>query len=415
MARNFTQVNHAFYIETEIVFTNSDIGTIVVGNTENYLNALRVKEAYQENIFPLVSAEYYLTSETRDLIRDNDVEIHISGYIYENNQTASVDSSVEDDVVYTDKVFDFMLRYYQKDYTFTAVRKDPDQNNGGSAITAMPNVKYEISGIPKELIIKNQDIHNVCLQNVGVIEAVVYLLSRVSSDAPIVIEPLNNSENYQSLIIPPSNISKGLNFLHDQYGLYDAGMNLYFGTEGTYLTSLNPNTIPFKNHLYLEIINIDDADEKEYTERVSLSNDDTNDIRVYSTRQPTITNINKIQNDRSGKDKVFYSYDDYFRLQTRSNIDSNRTYDKVRYFFNENGSELFENEFIRVSRVNRGFTFPIVGLSPYLVTPLTKVTVTGGYTDLNGDYLISQKAFSFTSSDAEHFQPVMTLTLISVE
>lgn len=415
MARNFIQVNHAFYIETEIVFTNSDIGTIVVGNTENYLNALRIKEAYQENIFPLVSAEYYLTSETRDLIRDNDVEIHVTGYIYENDQTASVNSDAEDEVVYTDKVFDFMIRYYEKDYTFTPVRKDPDQNNGGGIETAMPNVKYEISGIPKELIIKNQDIHNVCLQNVGVTEAVVYLLSRVSGNTPIVIEPLNNSENYESLIIPPLNVSKGLDFIHSQYGVYESGMNLYFGTEGTYLTSFNPKTIPFKNHLYLEIIDINDADEKEYTERVSIATDDSGDLRIYSTRQPTINNIDKIQNDRVGKDRVFYSYDDYFSLQARSNIDNDEKYDKVRYFFNENGSKLFEDEYVRIGKVNRGFIFPIVGLNPYLVTPLTKVTVTGGYTDLNGDYLISEKSFSYTSSDSEHFQPIVMLTLVSVE
>lgn len=415
MARNFTQVNHAFYIETEIIFPNSDIQTIVIGNTENYLNALRIKEAYQENIFPLVSAEYYLTSETRDLIRDNDVEIHVSGYIYDANTTATVDQNSDDDIIYDDKIFDFVIRYYEKDYTFTAIKKDNDQNNGGSAITAMPNVKYDISGIPKNLIIKNQNIHNICLQKVGVVEAVVYLLSRVSDDVPLVIEPFNNSENYESLIIPPTNVSKGLDFIHNQYGLYDSGMSLYFGTEGTYLTSLDPNTIPFKNHLYLEILNIDNSDQREYTERVSIATDGSNDMRVYSTRQPSINNIDKIQNDRVGKDRVFYSYDDYFSLQARTDINSDEAYDKVRYFFNENGSKLFEEEFIHIGRVNRGFTFPIVGINPYLITPLTKVTVTGGYTDLNGDYLISQKAFSFTSPDSEHFQPVIMLTLVSVE
>lgn len=415
MSRNFTQVNHAFYIETEIIFPNSDIQTIVIANTENYLNALRIKEAYQENIFPLVSAEYYLTSETRDLIRDNDVEIHVSGYIYDANTTATLDQNSDDDIIYDDKIFDFVIRYYEKDYTFTAIKKDNDQNNGGSAITAMPNVKYDISGIPKNLIIKNQNIHNICLQKVGVVEAVVYLLSRVSDDVPLVIEPFNNSENYESLIIPPTNVSKGLDFIHTQYGLYDSGMNLYFGIEGTYLTSLDPNTMPFKNHLYLEILNIDDSDQREYTERVSIATDGSNDMRVYSTRQPSINNIDKIQNDRVGKDRVFYSYDDYFSLQARTDINSDGAYDKVRYFFNENGSKLFEEEFIHIGRVNRGFTFPIVGVNPYLITPLTKVTVTGGYTDLNGDYLISQKAFSFTSPDSEHFQPVLMITLVSVE
>lgn len=114
--------------------------------------------------------------------------------------------------------------------------------------------------------------------------------------------------------------------------------------------------------------------------------------------QPPVTDIKNIQIDAMGTERHYYSYDDNFDLNTRSNSETNtNNFKKVRYFYNPSGYVVAEREYNMQSNYTRGTTIFLNNVDPTLISVLTKVKITGGNPILNGEYLIASKQYGFTS------------------
>jgi hypothetical protein len=142
---------------------------------------------------------------------------------------------------------------------------------------------------------------------------------------------------------------------------------------------------------------------------------DDGNITLTLVEQPQMLDLKNIQTDLVGTRRNYFSYDPNFLTKVSTQDDNNPEFKKIRYFYNESGYSMAETEHEMRSRYSRGTAIPLNNIDPSLITPLTKVQITGGTPITNGDYLIMSKQYSFTSGDYTHFSPTVLITLAKYE
>jgi hypothetical protein len=114
---------------------------------------------------------------------------------------------------------------------------------------------------------------------------------------------------------------------------------------------------------------------------------------------------------------VFFSYDEYFANNINiynNGSDDAKQYPKTRYFFNENGRSLYENEFFQQKKFSIGTRLAISGIKPDMISPLTKVRIKGAPEYASGNYMVGGKSYSISTTDHTHFNSVVMFDIIRI-
>lgn len=89
----------------------------------------------------------------------------------------------------------------------------------------------------EEDIINAKKITNVVIKRASMIDTITYLFAKSGIKSNVLMEPLDNNNIYNDIIIPPSNLLANLAYLENQYGLYNTWSTLFFDIDRIYLLS----------------------------------------------------------------------------------------------------------------------------------------------------------------------------------
>lgn len=395
---SFINVNHGFLIEADLF--NLESGDVL--DISNSIIDIMVRKKFLEESFPLVVIDMKTTEEIRNMIRDNDCKIHLKVSYYNSERAITENNTDNDTVVPEGIVFENTIRIYEKPFSTTATKKDEDNDNSEDQTSAAPFFYYRVNGIPEELISMNEGNVNNVFSDAETVDALVYMLSSVGVENPRIQES-ENKDKYRNIIIPPVSIVPAVKSLQEYYLIYNDGLSLFFDYDGTYCFSPFSENRPVDNIFEVNVVSknssgigVDDQKAKVDTEN--------NNIKITLQSLPAFTKNTKVGKHYLGSETIYYTYDEYFNLSTRTRNDD-ESYSKIRYIWNERMDKRFEDNISNIYSKNSTMTIGIANLDPSLITPYTKLSIISNeYPEAQGEYIISDISYIIETTDLKHYK-----------
>jgi hypothetical protein len=291
-----------------------------------HIQNINVKKDFVDASLPLVVVNIMTTQEYRDFMRDNDISLRLKVSKYSN-----VNEENEQDVesiTIEDIVFDSIIKPYQKPFLSTSSKTEEDNediNNQGDSVKVFP---YQLVGIPESLVQKNKTVVNQIYSNAKIDEVLVNILSTVEKNK-IFMDPSDNVDREENLIIPPMNIIPAIKYIQEVYGIYNSGISIFFDFDATYITKLFANSREYQNTL--EVLSVSGNDNTTNISYISNMIDENNNVRLNLEVAPAFVSNQIINEDSVGQTTVFNSYDYNFNSVRRIH-DENSNNGKTRYF-----------------------------------------------------------------------------------
>jgi hypothetical protein len=376
-------------------------------DVSRYVTDINVRKDYSQSSFPLVVVNFMITEQYRDLIQNNEVSIRlrVSKFTDIDGESQEGDSSV----VVDDVVFDTIVRSYSKPFSSTMSRKEEDSEAGGNQSDTIQMIPYQVVGIPEELIQKNASVVNEVYEDAKMDEILVNILSSVEKGG-IFIDPSDNVDRQRSLVIPPMNVVPAIKYLQEVYGIYDAGLSLFFDFDGTYLTKLFARQREYSNTL--EVLSVPANDNDADSRYTSNQIDDDGNVRLLMNVPPPFVSSEKINEDYVGQTAVFNSYDFNFN-PVRRVYEQGTDNRKTRYFWNQYQNRITELSYVNETlRTSQAVMVILKNASPSYFRQDTLYKVTSDRPYVSGEYNILEQSFSiFTRGDYRIYESVISLKL----
>jgi hypothetical protein len=375
-------------------------------NASTYITDINVRKDFISTSFPLVVINMMTTDEYRNIMRDNDVSIRLKVNKYTDVNTENTQDTEE--IVIEDIVLDTVIRSYKKPYTTGNFKTEDDNEQENNVADTVKLIPFQIVGIPEDLIQKNTLVINEIYENARMDDILVNILSKVETDK-IFMDPSDNFDREEALIIPPMNIVPAIKYLQEVYGIYNAGISLFFDFEGTYLIKTFAEQRQYLNSLEILSVPINDATTGiEYT---STQYDEENNMRLYLQTPPPFVETNNISMDLLGQTTVFNSYSfDFETVRRIYEQDTNNN--KIRYFWNQYQNKLVEESFINETLRTRGaiaITLKSTSPSYFSMATLFRVNTQSNY--VNGDYTPLEMSYTFYTKDYKSYDSLINIKL----
>lgn len=400
------------------VFNNTSYGFLIDGEAinletnesyslSNCIQAVMIKNAFIENIFPLYVIKLQLTPDLRDTLRDNDIKVHLKISYYDMLAENYLEETNNNNVSILGICFDGDIRIYEKPYATTASKiEEETDNTEGSKNNSIPYVEYEMTGIPEEAINKNEVCVNNIFENAELADCLVYLLTSVNKKSKMYIEEPINRSVYNSILVPPVNLVPALNFLDEQYHrFYNNTANLFIDDSNIFFYDPLSENKPVINTIELNIITKEATGDIQQGQIPAV--DEENNIKLIYKKPPGYLNESKIASHKLGDYTVYYYYDDNYNLVNRTRTNS-EAYPKTRYIWN-----ILKDKSPEMLDTSTAISFNLSNLNPYIITPLTKLKIISSeYKNLEGDYTIINTSNGFGTSDKKHFTNSIIISAI---
>jgi hypothetical protein len=399
----------AYLNKIERFVLEASLLNMATGETYNIsedVTDINVRKNYITSSFPLVVINIITTEEIRNIMRDNDVSVKLKVSKYSDfNQEGDQDSS---SITIEDVIMNTVIRSYKKPFVATDSKNEDDNEDKFNKSDTMKFIPYQIVGIPEDLIQKNKIVVNEVYENSRMDEILVHLLSQAENQN-IYIDPSDNIEREQSLLIPPMNIVPAIRYLQEVYGVYNAGLSIFFDFDKTYLFKLYKESRDYKNTL--EIISLAPGSDNSIVEFTTPQIDESNNVKLYLTVPPPFVSLDKINKDSLGQTTVFNSYDYNFDTVKRI-YDQETNNGKTRYFWNSSQNSINEESFINETlKSSEGIMVTLKSISPsyFNIDTLYTVNTPSGYA--NGQYILNEISFSIYTRDYKTYDSIIGLRL----
>lgn len=395
-----------FLIEVTLIdHTNDNVIDI-----SEHINAIHVKKDYVNNSFPLFVFDIMTTEQIRNIMRDNEISVNLKVDKYSDINT---ELEIDDDEfpVIQDRIINTTIRVYDKPYASSNIYREEDSKD--SPVEVIKAVPYQLTGIPSELIVKNDKVLNDVYEDVQVIDVIVNLVSQIEKNE-IFLDSSDNKERYKSLMIPPLNIIPAIHYIQNMYGLYASPLGIFFDLNKTYIYKML-NEKRDKSTRLVEIITTPLTDINEDSKFTTPLIDSDENIRLHYKNTPGFVSNSDIRNDDIGRTTVFNSYDYDFdviqRIYNNEEVDSNKT----RYYWNPNQDKLFEDKFINeISQVNEISEITISNIDPSYFNINSRYIFDTQTSYANGEYNLLENSFSFFTDDYTHYSSIVYLKLAKI-
>lgn len=382
--------------------TNYDISEMVSG--------VMVQKDYIEKSFPLFVFDLRTTEEVRDFLRDDATWISVTIHMYDVSTESNSETADEEDPTITDTIYSGTIRLYDKPYSTTAASYDEDTEDEDSdnQSTAAPFVYYRVSGIPEDLIDKNSGAINQIYSNAKFDDILINMLS--GDDREIYIQPSDNQETKETVLIPPLTLIQAIKYLNDGYQIYNGACSVFLDLNCTYVYNPYEDNMDYTNLFECEVLSSSATLNNEEYLYPTMEDDHVN---ISFRTLPGFTDEHEIIGNTIGSETVYYSYNELYGITTRSASNS-EAYEKKKYFWNEFGQKRFEDAYSEsISKSSKAMMMTLTNINPELVHPTTKFVVTADdYPDAEGTYFPTTVSYSITSSDMKHYNPMVSVNLI---
>jgi len=391
-----------FVVEANILNLNNGESVDI----SNSITDINVKKSFIESSFPLVVVNMMVTEENRNIMRDNDIALKIKVSKYTDvNQESEQDT---DSIVIEEVILNSVIRSYKKPYAATAAKTEEDNEDRNNQSDTIKLIPYQIIGIPEELIQKNKIVINQIYENAKMDDVLVNILSQVET-GNLFMDPSDNIEKELSLLIPPLNVAPAIKYLQEVYGIYNAGMSLFFDFDGTYLTKMYGSSRQYANTL--EIISVSANENNTNIAYTTPQTNEDGNVRLYLQVPPPFVSVDKISKDVLGQTTVFNSYDYNFDPVRRIySQDTNNQ--KTRYYWNSFQNQIFEQSYITETlRSSEAISISMRNISPSYFRINTLYTVNTNNDYVNGEYTLTDVVFTIYTRDYRMYESIINLRL----
>lgn len=398
---SYQKVNHGYLITGNLLDNTTGASYDLSGQILDVM----VKKSYIEDAFPLYVIDFKTTQQIRDIMRDNNVSValRISYYNVDDIQTEEEIDTTE--VTELGVLFDGVIRIYDKPYATTTSKVEEENDDAETQKETAPFVYYRMSGIPEDLISKNETNMNAIYKDCELIDVAVHMLTSVDTTSKMYIQESVNKNKQSQVLIPPVSLVPAIEFLDSMYYyIYDHDANLFIDSDAIYLYDPISEDTPKTNIIECNILTAEATENTQDIQRPSVNED--GNIKLSYRNLPTYNRSKDIMDHTLGSHTVFYYYDENFNLV--SETETNETYEKVRYLWKKlsvNNHELLKK--------NESLAIALPHINPTLVNPLTLCRIISAeYPIAEGDYNIVSNSYIFSSTDLKHFKSNMVLTLL---
>lgn len=376
-------------------------------DVSRYVTDINVRKDFATSSFPLVVVNFMTTEQYRDTMQNNDVSLRlkVSKFTDVDSEAAGGDSEISVEEV----VFDTIVRSYNKPFASTMTRREEATEGEQAQPETVQLFPYQLVGIPQELIEKNAVVVNEVYQDAKMDDILVNLLSRVEGRR-VFVDPSDNVDRFQSLIIPPMNVVPAVKYLQEVYGVYDAGLSLFFDFDGAYLTKLFAQSRQYSNSL--EILTVAPNDNEADQRYTSNQIDEDGNVRLRLNVPPPFVSNEKINLDSVGRTTVFNSYDFNFN-PVRRVYEQDYQASKTRYFWNGYQNRIAERSYVNEAlRTSNAIMVTLKNVSPSYFRQDTLYRVDSDKPYVSGEYNLLELSFSiFTRGDYRVYESVLSMKL----
>jgi hypothetical protein len=407
----YNQKVDRFIVKAYLLDSNGDQSMDLSG----YVTSVNVKKDFIANCLPLYVLNLRIEKSLRDTIRDLKSDISLGVYSYAIDPTVSNDETSPTSNAMEDTIVETILTPYDKALTTNVQSQDSDDDadsTESSSKTQNIKVDYELDCIPKDLLAINNSVINEVYENASMNDIAVSILSGViPSGNSLVMQPSDNIDREESLIIPPMNVVPAMRFLQNQYGFYNNSMSVFFDTGKTYLFDPMANS----DTVHARMFEIITKKASEVTDENLFSNiqvdKDTENTRIYRKNDPAVGTVTDVFMDSVGQTSIISSYDDDLN-GIRREYDNNTDNGKVRYIWNNLQKDIFEKSLIHNS--TKATRISLASINPNYFTPDTSVLITASLDSISGYYTISEESYSISTTDFKTYTISIVLSMSKV-
>lgn len=399
MAYNY--VNHGFLIEAYAL--DNDTGDQY--DISDTIEDVMVRKRFIQDSFPLFVIDIRTTEEMRDILRDNNISIHlrISYYSVDENNDGT-DTSDDNSVTELGVVYEGTIRIYEKPYPTTASKIEEESDEDEDQTTSTPFVYYQMSGIPEDLLEKNETSLNMVYKNCEIVDAAVHLISSIDTTSTVYMQETDNKDVFTDIFVPPLSLVPAISWLDTKYRcFYNHPSSFFLDSDEIYLYDPFSDEMPNRNTIEINVLSTEATGDTESIQRTMV--DDDGNLKLTYLDLPSYSNIKNITGHTLGSQTIYYYYDENYNLVTREENDSTQ-YTKVRYVWED--LRVYTSE---ATKNGVGMSFALRSVNPALINPLTLVKIVSTeYPDAEGEYTINEMSYILSSSDNEHYSGIMTLS-----
>jgi hypothetical protein len=393
----------------EATFLDLNNGTSL--DVSKFIKRINVRKDYTAASFPLFVIQMMCTDDLRNRIRDSNFNLALKVSSYKFVDTESEEDA--DGVTVDTVVFETTIKPFIKDFTSSAIVKneseDETNDNLGNTVKLIP---YEITGIPLDLINKNNSVINEVYEDAKLDDIIVNILSSVENNT-IFVDRSDNLVKEKSLVVPPFNVTMAIRYLQEIHGVYNTDMGIFFDMNKTSVFKLRNPERQYTNRLEILVKRPEDINDDSVF--LAPQTDENNNVRLYMKINPPFYSTKEINMNYIGQTAVFASYDYNMDIVKRVYQNEEAGNDKVRYFWNDMQSKIFEESYINGVK-NRDFTNVILqNIGPNYFDIDTLYTIDSPDQYINGTYMVVENSFLFDTIDYEHYTSMISLKLIKID
>lgn len=243
-------VNNSYRYEISAVFVNGDETTDIL--PESILSLVTVYD-YDNNNMPILYLEFNVKSNLYDALVLNieTAKIVLTIKRYDKKAASSLSR------IFIRREFSYLME------TDTDYHKSLDRLENSREVSPTSYKKGIIALIDTELLDDNKVLYNDIIKNSNMISTV----HRYTNHMNMIIEPFDNNDTIDCLIIPPiASIKELLFFLNKFSCFYEKGYRYFRDFGKTYLLSNNGNPVDDNSDIYntmiIEILDTTQVDSK---------------------------------------------------------------------------------------------------------------------------------------------------------
>lgn len=302
---------------------------IIVGDKyydvdETYgFNSLSAEYAYREDFFPFLHISLLLTRQQYRLLIDNKetvkFKLKLISYILDDEQK-EIDSQV-----HIDDIFQPLLDELDNQ-PYDPMKEANDEN----ILNPLKRFEYDVNLylLKNSILESNKTIMNFIAKDCKIKDVLGYILKLAKVESAL-ISPMQNTNIYKQILIPPLNLYNSLQYLSDVYGLYQKGMYIFYDFNYLYILRNDFRNIPLDKQDY----------ENVYINVVSTTNS-TNEMfhagaykdkeyKCYRVNIPNALNVSSAS--LSAKEDI----GNRLRIFDRESIDNAVSYENGKFAFNK--------------------------------------------------------------------------------
>jgi len=250
-------------------------------------------------------------------------------------------------------------------------------------------------------------INNFIFNDAKMADVLEFLVGKVCPKGKVSAQLPDNTDTYEQVFVPASNIFSTIEYLDDTYGIYSHGVTVFSNVDDLIILSkIKPNVNPKSAMTEIDVCLFQN---NEPTEKGSLGctyvNEEEKKLEIFYGLNPAI-HINDIFNKlNTGKDITIASRDASFSPAGGAGIESDKLFDRQSYCWLNSSSKFADKKIeLSISESSEVIEMVIPGtifeeFTPKLLVNLRAVNETA--LDYKGQYRIARNLTVFQASEKD--------------